>query len=166
MKQRDEKTDEAIVEIKRALEVKKDSVDLLGFLASLYREKKDDARGASPCSSETVELEPNNDKLWFTLGAVYDESKQKEEAIDAMEKAIELNPKNAAALNYLGYTWAEIGVRSRQGGEADPSGDRDRAERRLLSRLASRGSTTSAATSRRRSSSSSTRSSSPARIRP
>jgi tetratricopeptide (TPR) repeat protein len=28
-----------------------------------------------------------------------------------MEKAIELNPHNAAALNYLGYTWAENGIR-------------------------------------------------------
>jgi tetratricopeptide (TPR) repeat protein len=28
-----------------------------------------------------------------------------------MRRAIELNPKNAAALNYLGYTWAEMGVR-------------------------------------------------------
>jgi Flp pilus assembly protein TadD len=28
-----------------------------------------------------------------------------------MKKAIELNPQNAAALNYLGYTWAEMGIR-------------------------------------------------------
>jgi Flp pilus assembly protein TadD len=27
-----------------------------------------------------------------------------------MRKAIELNPQNAPALNYLGYTWAEMGV--------------------------------------------------------
>ena len=27
-----------------------------------------------------------------------------------MKKAIEINPKNAPALNYLGYTWAEMGV--------------------------------------------------------
>lgn len=27
-----------------------------------------------------------------------------------MQKAIVLNPENAAALNYLGYTWAEQGV--------------------------------------------------------
>ena len=27
-----------------------------------------------------------------------------------MKKAMELNPKNAAALNYLGYTWAEMGI--------------------------------------------------------
>jgi Flp pilus assembly protein TadD len=28
-----------------------------------------------------------------------------------MQKAIELNSSNAAALNYLGYTWAEQGIR-------------------------------------------------------
>jgi Tfp pilus assembly protein PilF len=27
-----------------------------------------------------------------------------------MKRAIEINPKNAPALNYLGYTWAEMGV--------------------------------------------------------
>jgi Flp pilus assembly protein TadD len=27
-----------------------------------------------------------------------------------MRRAIELNPQNAPALNYLGYTWAEMGV--------------------------------------------------------
>src|ERR1041385_3324243 len=109
VKQKDEKIDDAIVEIKRALEIKKDSVDLLGFLASLYREKKDDT-SALEVLRHTVELDPKNDKLWFALGAVYDENKRKEEAIDAMQKAIDLNPQNAAALNYLGYTLAEIGV--------------------------------------------------------
>jgi Flp pilus assembly protein TadD len=31
--------------------------------------------------------------------------------MEHMQKAIDLNPENAAALNYLGYTWAEMGVR-------------------------------------------------------
>jgi Flp pilus assembly protein TadD len=109
VKEKDDKIDEAIVEIKRALEVKKDSVDLLGFLASLYREKKDNET-ALQILHKTVEIEPKNDKLWFSLGAIYDENKQKEEAIAAMQKAIDLNPNNAAALNYLGYTFAEMGV--------------------------------------------------------
>src|SRR5687767_15465367 len=38
-------------------------------------------------------------------------SKNKEQSVANMKRAIELNPKNAAALNYLGYTWAEMGVR-------------------------------------------------------
>src|SRR4030095_11106883 len=47
----------------------------------------------------------------FTLGAAYDEAKERERSIEQMRRAVELNPKNAAALNYLGYTYAEMGVR-------------------------------------------------------
>jgi Flp pilus assembly protein TadD len=58
-----------------------------------------------------VTLAPENDQYHFTLGAVYDEVKDKQNCIAHMQEAIELNPKNAAALNYLGYTWAEQGTR-------------------------------------------------------
>jgi Flp pilus assembly protein TadD len=58
-----------------------------------------------------ISLDPENDQFYFTLGAVYDEVKDKQNCITNMEQAIKLNPKNAAALNYLGYTWAEQGVR-------------------------------------------------------
>jgi Flp pilus assembly protein TadD len=58
-----------------------------------------------------IALEPSNDRMFFTLGALYDEAKDKENTITAMRRAIELNPQNAAALNYLGYTFAEQGVR-------------------------------------------------------
>ena len=51
------------------------------------------------------------DGLYNEAGALYDEAKNKEKTIASMKKAIELNPKNSAALNYLGYTWAEMGVR-------------------------------------------------------
>ena len=55
-------------------------------------------------------LDPKSDEAHFQLGALYDESKNKEKSVASMKKAIELNPKNAAALNYLGYTWAEMGI--------------------------------------------------------
>jgi Flp pilus assembly protein TadD len=58
-----------------------------------------------------ITLAPENDQYYFTLGAVYDETKDKQSCILHMTKAIELNPENAAALNYLGYTWAEQGTR-------------------------------------------------------
>jgi tetratricopeptide (TPR) repeat protein len=57
-----------------------------------------------------VVLDPKSDEAQFQLGALYDEVKNKDKSIAAMKKAIELNPKNAPALNYLGYTWAEMGV--------------------------------------------------------
>jgi tetratricopeptide (TPR) repeat protein len=56
-------------------------------------------------------IDPRSDQAYFQLGALYDEAKNKEKTIASMKKAIELNPKNSAALNYLGYTWAEMGVR-------------------------------------------------------
>jgi len=60
---------------------------------------------------KVVALDPKSDQAHFQLGALYDEHKNKEKTIEHMKKAIELNPQNAAALNYLGYTWAEMGVR-------------------------------------------------------
>jgi len=57
-----------------------------------------------------VERYPDNDRYRFTLGAAYDEAKDKPRTIEQMKRAVELNPKNAAALNYLGYTYAEMGV--------------------------------------------------------
>jgi tetratricopeptide (TPR) repeat protein len=59
---------------------------------------------------QVVSLDPKNDQALFQLGAIYDENKNKEKSIASMKKAIELNPQNAPALNYLGYTWAEMGV--------------------------------------------------------
>ena len=55
-------------------------------------------------------MDPKSDEAHFQLGALHDENKNKEKSVASMKKAIELNPKNAAALNYLGYTWAEMGV--------------------------------------------------------
>ncbi len=45
------------------------------------------------------------DRLWFTVGVVHDKLKQRPQMEEAMKKAIELNPDNAAALNYLGYSY-------------------------------------------------------------
>jgi len=108
--QRQGKLEQAITEAEQALTVKKDDLDLLGFLASLQREKGDRPQ-AIEILKQMVTLAPENDQYHFTLGAVYDETKDKQNCIAHMQKAIELNPKNAAALNYLGYTWAEQGTR-------------------------------------------------------
>jgi Flp pilus assembly protein TadD len=57
-----------------------------------------------------VERNPDNDRYHFTLGALYDEAKDRDASMAEMRRAIELNPQNAAALNYLGYTFADMGV--------------------------------------------------------
>jgi Flp pilus assembly protein TadD len=78
-------------------------------LSSLYRKSKEYPK-AIQAMERVVTLDPKNDEAYFQLGALHDENKNKEKSVANMKKAIELNPKNAAALNYLGYTWAEMGV--------------------------------------------------------
>ncbi len=80
----------------------------MGFLVGVYQEKKDYA-SAIALARKMVELDPKSDKYHFTLGALLDEDHQREAGMAEMRKAIELNPDNAQALNYLGYTYAEQG---------------------------------------------------------
>ncbi len=83
--------------------------ELFRFLAEIYREAKDYPK-AIEAMRRVVELDPESDRVHFALGALFDESKDKDKTIEYMQKAIELNPDNAAALNYLGYTYADLGV--------------------------------------------------------
>ena len=80
----------------------------MGFIVGIYQEKKDYPT-AIDITRKMIAIDPKSDKFHFTLGALLDETKQKEAGVDEMKKAIELNPKNAQALNYLGYTYAESG---------------------------------------------------------
>ena len=58
-------------------------------------------------AEKLVATDPKNDRYQFTLGALYDESGDRPRALERMREAIQLNPQNASALNYLGYSLAE-----------------------------------------------------------
>ena len=49
-------------------------------------------------------------RLHFRIGVLYDNLGKKTESIKRMKRVIELNPRDAQALNYLGYTYAEMGI--------------------------------------------------------
>ena len=59
---------------------------------------------------KSLDLEPNNAELHFTLGALYYDAGKEQKSIEAMKTTIRLNPEHANALNYLGYTYAEKGI--------------------------------------------------------
>ncbi len=105
-----ERYSEAVAAIREAMEEDdRRRQELLRFLAEIYRKAKD-YPNAIEVMHKVVELDPENDRVYFSLGALYDESKDKDKTIEYMRKAVELNPDNASALNYLGYTYAELGV--------------------------------------------------------
>jgi tetratricopeptide (TPR) repeat protein len=53
----------------------------------------------------------NRQRLHFRLGVVLDKLGERQGSIAEMEKVIALDPNHANALNYLGYTLAELGIR-------------------------------------------------------
>jgi len=66
---------------------------------------------AAAALREGLAVAPENPRLHFRLGTVLDKMGERQECIRQMEKAIALDPKDAVALNYLGYTLADMGIR-------------------------------------------------------
>jgi Flp pilus assembly protein TadD len=59
---------------------------------------------------EGLEKDAKNPRLHFRLGVVYDKMGRKESSISAIKAVLRLTPNDAEALNYLGYTYADMGI--------------------------------------------------------
>ncbi len=96
-------------EVERALAA--DPSRPLELYALTLRAKAGDFEGAVEHLQAMIEEKPDDDELIYNLGVIYGEAERVDEALSYMEIALEHNPDNASALNYIGYTWAERGVR-------------------------------------------------------
>lgn len=52
---------------------------------------------------------PENTTILYRTGLIYDRMKHREQALSIMERVIAKNPEHADALNFLGYSLAELG---------------------------------------------------------
>ncbi len=73
--------------------------------------QKDQFDDAAKVLEEGIGHNPKNADLHFNLGTVYDKLNRFDDVVRAMEMAIKLDPHHADALNYLGYSYAERGVK-------------------------------------------------------
>jgi tetratricopeptide (TPR) repeat protein len=82
------------------------SPELYLLLASLHQQqgKQDLARRVL---MEGIEAYPEDEDLLYEYGLLLENSGEHEAALQVMEKIIELKPDNAAALNFVGYSWAD-----------------------------------------------------------
>jgi tetratricopeptide (TPR) repeat protein len=75
--------------------------------ARRYKEAEESARAA-----EAIAGSPrDNEMTWFLLGAIYERQKLFDQAEAEFKKALEVNPKSAAVLNYYGYMLGDQGIR-------------------------------------------------------
>ena len=62
-----------------------------------------------PILEKAVAAQPDSAVAHFMLGAAYEQTGQREKAVVSLRRVLELQPDFHAALNYLGYTYAEAG---------------------------------------------------------
>ncbi len=84
--------------------------DLYLMLASIL-EGQDRYEEAEAVLLESLENEPANAELVFRLGVVLDKKGERERSLEQMRRVLEIEPDHADALNYIGYTYAEQGIR-------------------------------------------------------
>jgi len=73
--------------------------------------QKDQFDDAARALEEGISQNPKSADLHFNLGTVYDKLNRFDDVVRVMETAIKLDPHHADALNYLGYSYAERGVK-------------------------------------------------------
>jgi tetratricopeptide (TPR) repeat protein len=102
------KNGEAITLLVDATKNEPENAEFSYYLGTFYEEEEQFEK-AEVAIKQAIKLEPDNPKYYFRLGVVYDKSNKKDASMGAMRKVIELNPKHSNALNYLGYTYADLG---------------------------------------------------------
>ncbi len=99
----------ALVELERANAAS--PAQALELYAATLRAKAGDFDGAIAHLENLLVERPSDDELLYNLGLIYGEAKRPDDAIRYMRLALEQNPDNASALNYVGYSFAEKGIR-------------------------------------------------------
>lgn len=100
--------DRAIQILEKSLEQQEDLPQLYAFYATLLDEKKAYQKALKMLSMATERF-PTNTQLRFFLGTMHDRVGNPEETIVQMNKVLEQDKDHVQALNYLAYTYAEMG---------------------------------------------------------
>ena len=104
-----DRDDDAIAVYEEVLSFEKEKPEVYFYLSTIYIHKKDYAKAEKILKDAITRFE-NNDDLNFNLAIVYEKAKRFDEMTGYLKRAIEINPKHAEALNYLGYSYAEKGI--------------------------------------------------------
>lgn len=82
--------------------------DFYNYLGGIY-EREGLYGESAKILTKAVAKFPDDDRLYYALGVLYERMKNVDMAIKMMRKVIELDPENAGALNYIGYSLVEEG---------------------------------------------------------
>lgn len=104
------KLDEARKWVQDATEKTPKNPALYIFEANLEEESKNLLNAEEILEKASRDF-PNDERILYYLGAIYDHQGKTDKSLHQMEMILGINPKNVDALNYLGYTWTQKGIR-------------------------------------------------------
>ncbi|MDD5223508.1 MAG: tetratricopeptide repeat protein [bacterium] len=110
MQEENNDTAGAILTVQAALEKMPGEAGLQRALAHLFFKARRFAE-AKEVVEQGLKLKPDDVTLLYLLGEVYDFLDQDDLCIETMKKVLKLDPKHADALNYIGYLYAEKGIK-------------------------------------------------------
>ncbi len=100
-------TDEALRLLEEDLAGEKSDLPLFYILAaSLYQDKGESERSTA-LLEQALHRYPRDEQLLFEYAVQLERTDRLQEAIAVMQQVIEINPDNAEALNFVGYSWAD-----------------------------------------------------------
>jgi len=104
------KTKEGIDVLNSMLLKDPDNVDVYVNLSQIYLQNKRYA-DAEKILLRAADKALDNERLKFQLATIYERQKEFDRAESVLEQILKENPRNASALNYIGYMLADRGVR-------------------------------------------------------
>lgn len=87
-----------------------DKIKIIKFLSAFYQDRRAFGKAADILERGLAVNDADTD-LHYELGVVYDRMGKKDKAISQMKTVIDLDPEYADALNYLGYTYVDSGIK-------------------------------------------------------
>jgi len=105
--------DAAIGQVKSMLKGSADDQKVYVALAQMYSRVKDWNKAEENINKAIELASTKEDKSYaiFVQGSIYERQKKYEQAEECFHKVLAADPKNAMALNYLGYMMADRGIR-------------------------------------------------------
>ncbi len=91
-----------------ALEMKPDDEETIEQIAIVCLDRKEFLEAVELCQ-EGLDLNPVNARLWNTLGVIFFNQEEYENAAEAFERAVSINPYYYDALYNLRDTYSELG---------------------------------------------------------
>jgi len=101
--------EKGITLLKEAIAVDKSKFDLYLHLAGLYEGQKRYREALDTLLAVEADF-PGESRIHFRIGILHDKLGERDKLIERMKKALAITPEDPQALNYLGYTYVEMGT--------------------------------------------------------